>query len=155
MTKAIACAVTILALAAAGCGGSSDETTEPLQDGVYEYELTKEYLLDNGIGTSQAAGENGSHEVTLDGGEFVDRWKTADGSTGSCSGTYEADGNRVTFEWKSGCFGDWAMSYSVDGDTVTWSDQEALPPYDSDEDQNINEVFNSVPWTRISDVPEQ
>jgi hypothetical protein len=140
------------ALFAAGCGGGSDEATEPLQDGVYEYELTKEYLLENGISQSQAESESGAHEVTLDNGEFVDKWKTAENRTGSCRGTYETDGTRVTFKWANGCFGDWAMTYSVDGDTVTWSDQETLPPYDSDEDQNVNEVFNSVPWTRVGDV---
>ena len=53
------------------------------------------------------------------------------GKTGSCRGTYEeGDDNRVTFKWTSGCFGDWEMTYSVEGDVVTWSDQEALPPYD-------------------------
>lgn len=111
-------------------------------------------MLDNGIAADQAKNESGTHTTTLDGGEFVDSWKTADNTSGSCSGTYEeADDNRVTFKWVSGCFGDWAMTYSVDGDTVTWSDQEALPPYDSDEDQKINEVFNSVPWTRVGDAP--
>ncbi len=45
------------------------------------------------------------------------------------------------------------MSYTVDGDQVTWSDIEALPPHDSDEDQKISEVFNSVPWTRVGDAP--
>ena len=44
------------------------------------------------------------------------------------------------------------MTYSVEGETVTWSDQEALPPYDTDEDQKVNEVFNSVPWTRVGDA---
>jgi hypothetical protein len=154
MTKLLTLLAIVGAVAAAGCGGGSDEATEPLRDGVYSYELTEDYLLENGIATEQAANESGEHEATLDGGEFVDRWKTADSTTGSCSGTYESDGNRVTFKWTTGCFGDWAMSYSVDGDTVTWSDQEALPPYDSDEDQKVNEVFNSVPWTRVGDVPE-
>ena len=153
MARLITGMAAILALAAAGCGSGSDESTEPLQNGVYEWELTKEYLLENGISERQATNESGHQEVTLDDGDFVARWKTAENRTGSCRGTYEADGNRVTFKWVSGCFGDWAMSYSVDGDTVTWSDQEALPPHDSDEDQNVNEVFNSVPWTRVGDAP--
>jgi hypothetical protein len=152
MRKLLVLLAIVSAVVAVGCGGGSDETTEPLQDGVYTYELTEDYLLENGIATEQAANESGSHEVTLDGGEFVDRWKTAAGSTGSCRGTYETDGNRVTFRWTSGCFGDWAMSYAVEGDTVSWSDQEALPPYDSEEDQKVSEVFNSVPWTRVGDV---
>ena len=44
------------------------------------------------------------------------------------------------------------MTYAVDGDTVTWSDHEALPPAASDEDQKVTEVFNSVPWTRVGDA---
>lgn len=143
-----------VALAAAGCGGGSDEASEPLQAGVYEYELTEQYLLDNGISQFQAEEESGKHEATLwDDGAFVDSWRTTAGKTGSCRGTYEAgDDRRVTFKWTSGCFGDWEMKYAVEGDEVTWSDQEALPPYDSDEDQKVNEVFNSVPWTRVGDA---
>ena len=40
-------------------------------------------------------------------------------------------------------FGDWAMTYAVDGDVVTWSDVEALPPHDGDEEQKVAEVFNT------------
>jgi hypothetical protein len=148
-------AAILLALgAAAGCGGGTDEASEPLRDGVYAYELTEEYLLENGIPSAQAENESGMHEATLAGGEFVDRWQTAEGRTGSCRGTYEGDGNRVTFRWESGCFGDWAMSYSVEGDVVTWDDVEALPPHDGDEEQKVAEVFNGVPWTRIGESEE-
>lgn len=150
-----AVAIAVALVAVAGCGGGSEEVTEPLRDGVYEYELSEEYLLENGIGTQQAEDESGVHETTLDGGTFVDRWRTDQGSTGSCRGTYEADGSRVTFKWESGCFGDWAMSYTVNGDQVTWDDIEALPPWDSDEDQKTNEVFSSVPWTRTGDAPAE
>jgi hypothetical protein len=152
----IATALVIAALA--GCGGSDDAaSSEPLQSGVYEYELTEQYLLDNGISEFQAQEESGAHEATLgDDGSFVDSWKTADDKTGSCRGTYEeGNSNRVTFRWTSGCFGDWEMTYSVEGDVVTWSDQEALPPNHTDEDQKVNEVFNSVPWTRVGDAPQQ
>jgi len=143
------------ALAAAGCGGGSDEATEPLRDGVYEFELSEDYLLENEIPSSQAENESGVHRVTLDDGSFVDRWRTAEGRTGVCSGTYEEVGNRVTFRWESGCFGDWEMRYSVEGDVVTWSDFEALPPHDGNEEQKVTEVFNGVPWTRTGDVPEE
>ena len=86
------------AVALAGCGGGSEEASEPLQEGLYEYELTEEYLVENGISTQQAENESGAHEATLAAGEFVDRWRTAEGRTGSCSGTYdEGDGQRVTF----------------------------------------------------------
>ncbi len=147
-------AVISVVAALAGCGGGSDEATEPLRDGVYGYELTEQYLLDNDISTEQAKNESGVHETTLDGGSFVDRWRSGSGTTGSCEGTYEEDGNRVTFRWTSGCFGDWAMSHTVEGDQVTWHDMEALPPHDSDLDQNVTEVFNGIPWTRTGDVPE-
>ncbi|HEX4747219.1 MAG TPA: hypothetical protein VFU99_10095 [Gaiellaceae bacterium] len=149
----IACAVGVAALA--GCGGSDDSaSSEPLQAGVYEYELTEQYLLENGISEFAAERESGVHRSTLgDDGSFVDSWKTADGLTGSCRGTYEeGDSNRVTFKWTSGCFGDWEMTYSVEGKTVTWSDPEALPPYDDEEEKRVKVVFNSVPWTRVADA---
>ena len=146
--------VTCAAVALAGCGGGSEEASEPLREGVYEYELTEEYLVENEISTQQAENESGAHEATLAGGEFTDRWRTAEGRTGSCSGTYEeGDAQRVTFKWEVGCFGDWEMSYTVDGNQVTWSDIEALSPHASDEDQKVTEVFNSVPWTRVGDAP--
>jgi hypothetical protein len=142
--------------ALAGCGGSDDASSSaPLRSGVYEYELTEQYLLDNGISQFQAEEESGAHEATLgEDGSFVDAWKTEQGKTGSCRGTYEEeDDSRVVFRWTSGCFGDWEMTYSVEGDTVTWSDQTALPPNDSDDDQQVAEVFNGVPWTRVGDAP--
>ena len=152
-----ALAFCVAALALAGCGGASDsKSSESLQSGVYEFELAKQYLLDNGISQDQAEHESGVQQTTLAAdGSFVNSWTTADGQTGSCRGTYEeGDSNRVTFKWTSGCYGDWEMTYAVEGDTVTWSDPESLPPYDSDEDQKVNEVFNSVPWTRTGDAPQ-
>jgi hypothetical protein len=145
--------VLVLAALTAGCGGGSEDASESLQAGIYAYELTEKYLVENGISAEQAANESGKHQAILrDDGAFTDSWTTANGSTGSCSGTYEeADGSRVTFRWSTGCFGDWAMTYTVDGDTVTWRDHEALPPA-SDEDQKVTEVFNSVPWTRVGDT---
>jgi len=143
----------LVALAVVGCGGSSDGAASSLQGGVYTYELTEQYLVENGISAEQAARESGKHQTILrEDGAFTDSWTTANGSSGSCSGTYEeGDGSRVTFKWSTGCFGDWAMTYSVDGATVTWSDHEALEPA-SDEDQKVTEVFNGVPWTRIGGV---
>jgi hypothetical protein len=143
----------VVALVAAGCGGSSDDASSSLQAGIYTYELTEDYLVENGISAEQAANESGEHQAILrEDGAFTDSWTTTSGSSGSCSGTYEeADGNRVTFKWSTGCFGDWEMTYAVDGDTVTWSDHEALAPA-SEEDQKVTEVFNSVPWTRVGDA---
>jgi hypothetical protein len=146
--------VVVLAVAAlmTGCGGS-DDRSESLQAGIYRYELTEEYLVENGISAEQAANESGEHQALLrEDGHFTDSWTTPKGGSGSCSGTYEeGDGNRVTFKWSAGCFGDWAMTYAVEGDTVTWSEHEALPPA-SEEDQKVTEVFNSVPWTRVRDT---
>ena len=143
-----------LVLAIAGCGGGSDEASDPLSAGVYEFELSEQYLLDNGISTQQAANESGRQTLTLrEDGTFTVTWRTAEGTTGGCEGTYEeGDDRHVTFKWTRGCFGDWSMRYAVDGNQVSWSDQNALPPYDSDEDQKVNEVFNSVPWTRVGDA---
>lgn len=141
--------------ALAACGGSSDPTSSaPLQPGVYEYELTERYLLDSGISQSQSEQESGAHRATLGAdGSFVDSWTTVNGATGSCSGTYEeGEGARVTFRWTDGCFGDWSMTYSVDGEVVTWRDQEPLPPYDGEEERKVTEVFNGVPWTRVGDA---
>ena len=145
----------LVVVALAGCGGSDDSSSsEPLRPGVYEYELTEQYLLDNGISQFQAEQESGVHKATLGAdGSFVDSWRTADNRIGSCRGTYaEGDDNRVTFKWTSGCFGDWEMSYSVEGAVVSWSDVEALPPYNDDEEKKVAEVFNSAPWTRVGDV---
>lgn len=143
----------VVALVAAGCVGSSDDASGTLQAGIYTYELTEDYLVENGISAEQAANESGKHQAILrEDGAFTDSWTSASGRSGSCSGTYEeGDGNRVTFRWSTGCFGDWTMTYTVDGDTVTWSDHEALPPA-SEEDQKVTEVFNSVPWTRVGDA---
>ena len=149
--------ILMLAIAAlAGCGGSDDDPGA-LQSGIYTYELSEEYLVENGISAEQAANESGKHQAILrDDGAFTDSWTTADGGTGSCFGTYaEGEEARVTFKWTSGCFGDWEMTYAVEGDQVTWSDQKALPPYDSAEDQKVNEVFNNVPWTRVGDTAKE
>jgi len=146
------CALVALAAILAGCGGTN-EPAKLLRDGVYRYELSEQHLLDNGIGLQQAKDESGDHAITLDGGSFVDRWRSSGGRGGSCGGTYTAEGSTVTFRWTYGCFGDWTMRYTVDGATVTWADIDVLPPYDDEEEQKVAEVFNSVPWTRVGDPP--
>ena len=145
---ALACGA---ALVAAGCGGDSDEPVAPLRDGVYTFKLTERYMVENGIGTQIAKDEGGNHTVTLDKGSFVDRWITESGGIGSCEGTYSRDGDEVTFRWTRGCFGDWTMRNTVEGNTVTWDDIDVLPPYDDDIEQKLAEVMNSVPWTRVGD----
>ena len=136
----------------AGCGGGSSDTSGTLREGVYEYELTEDYLRQSGIPAEQAANENGAHEVTLNAGRFIDRWRTGSGTLGSCWGTYAAAGNVVTFRFTGGCFGDWSMRFALDDDVVAWSDIKALPPHDGTEEQKVAEAFNGVPWTRIGDA---
>ena len=135
-----------------GCGG---DASPGLRDGVYEFELTREYLRHNGIPAEQATTESGVHRITIDHGSFIDRWRTADGTVGACAGVIALDGNRASFHWTSGCTGDWAMSYSTDGDRVTWSDFEPLDHDAGPEERKVTEVFNSVPWTRTGDEPEK
>ena len=47
------------------------------------------------------------------------------------------------------------MSYSTDGDRITWSDFAPLDPDAGPEERKVTEVFNSVPWTRTGDEPEK
>lgn len=151
---ALAAALGSAVAALTGCGADGDATSNELRDGVYAYELSESYLVENGISAEQARAENGPHELTLDRGRFIDRWRSADGTYGSCWGTYSQQQARVTFRFSGGCVGDWAMTYSADGDTVTWSQIEALDPGAGPDEQKVTEVFNSVPWTRTGDVPE-
>ncbi len=136
----------------AGCGG---DASPGLRDGIYEFELTREYLRHNGIPAEQAATESGFHRITIDRGSFIDRWRNADGTAGACAGVFALDGNRASFHWTDGCTGDWAMSYSTDGDRITWSDFEPLARDAGPEERKVTEVFNSVPWTRTGDEPEK
>ena len=136
----------------AGCGGGG---SSGLREGVYQFELSPQYLRQHGIPAEQATNESGVHRITLDRGSFIDRWQTPDGTAGFCIGVYSQGGNRVTVRWTGGCSGDWAMSYSIDGDRVTWSDFQPLDPNAGPEDKRVTEVFNSVPWTRIGGVPAQ
>ncbi len=144
----------LAATALVGCGGGRGEGDDDLRDGVYAFELTEAYLRENGIPPQQARAESGVHEVTLDRGLFVDRWHAADGTVGSCVGVYTLQGPRAAFRWTRGCTGDWAMTYSLDGDSVVWSDVEPLDPDAGVQEQRVAEVFNGVPWTRTGDVPE-
>ena len=149
--RAAVAAMAVLTLA--GCAGESDSTG--LRNGVYEFELSETYLKDHGIPAAQARAESGVHELTIDDGRFVDRWRTESDAYGSCWGTYTEQSRRVTFRFTGGCVGDWAMTYSLAGDVVTWSDIEALDPGAGPEEQAVTEVFNGVPWTRTGDVPEE
>ena len=141
----------VLAGTLAGCGGDGREAQTSLREGVYEYELSESYLLERGLPPEQAANENGAHEVTLSDGRFIDRWLNGRGVRGSCWGTYAESGNGVTFRFTGGCFGDWSMRYELAGDVVEWSGVKALAPNDGPEEQDVAEVFNGVPWTRVGD----
>ena len=141
----------LLATVLVGCGGGSGEGGG-LRDGVYRFELSEAYLRDNGIPPQQARSESGLHEVTLDRGSFVDRWRGVGGAVGVCAGVFGLEGARAVFRWTDGCTGDWAMTYSVDGDSVVWSDFEPLDPNAGSEGRRLAEVFNGVPWTRTGDA---
>jgi hypothetical protein len=142
-------AALVAAALAAGCGAGGAE----LRDGVYRYELSETYLRGQGISARQARSESGAHEITLDRGAFVDRWRATDGTAGACAGVFALAGSRVTFRWTDGCAGDWAMTYSLAGDRVTWSGFEPLDPRAGPVERRLTEVFNGVPWTRTGDVP--
>jgi hypothetical protein len=140
----------LVAVALAGCGGGS---TNSLTSGVYENEVTAEYLTDNGFTADHAARDSGDHVITLTNGSLTDSWTNGDNEKAFCTGTYEDQDSSITVTWISGCFGDWSASYAIDGDTVTWSDVRALPPHDSAEDQRQTEVF-ATPWTRTADASD-
>jgi len=146
-------AVAAVAAVAGGCGEA--ESSGGLRDGVYVYDLSREYLRRNGIPAEQARTESGVHRITIDRGSFIDRWRTADGTVGACTGVYSLDGNRAAFHWTGGCTGDWAMSYAADGDRLSWSEIEPLDARAGPAEQRVTEVFNSVPWTRTGEKPKE
>ena len=148
-------AIAALVVAAlVGCGGGRDESDDELRDGVYEFQLTEAYLRENGIPPQQARAESGIHEVTLDRGSFVERWRAADGTVAFCVGVFTLEGMRAAFRWTDGCTGGWTMTYAVDGDSVVWSDIEPLDTDGGPEERRVAEVFNGVAWTRTGDVSQ-
>jgi len=144
LTSAFALAV---AVGLAGCGGGSDQA---FPEGAYENDITVAYLTQHGLPAEQVQRDGGLHQLRLARGSFTDSWTNGLGEEDFCTGTYKEAGGRVTFTWIWGCFGDWSARYSVDGDTVTWSDVKALPPHDTADDQRQAEIFNAVPWTRTA-----
>jgi hypothetical protein len=142
----------LVATALVGCGGDHGATDGELRDGVYEFELSEAYLRGHGIPLQQARAESGVHEVTLDRGSFVDRWRAADGRVGLCVGVHALEGTRAVFRWTDGCTGEWTMTYAVDGVVVVWSDVEPLDPDAGPEERRLTKVFNGVRWTRTGDV---
>jgi TRAP-type C4-dicarboxylate transport system substrate-binding protein len=127
-------------------------------DGEYRWIRTEQDLLDAGIPPNDAAGMGATHGVqkmTMHDGVFS--FTTDDVPPGP--GTYEIEGSRVTFRWTEPGpgeipgQGDWSATATIDGDQVLWSDVTALPPFDSPADLAlVEEVFGTVPWTRIGDV---
>jgi TRAP-type C4-dicarboxylate transport system substrate-binding protein len=117
-------------------------------NGVYRYEVTKDFLVEKGVDPGAAEENSGVHTVTMNDGEFTDAWSSANAS-GSCSGRYTSSGNRFTFRWQTVCTGDVSMSLTVEGDQLIWSEVESLPPYDDAEYQVMNSAVLSVPWVRV------
>ena len=98
----------------------------PLRDGVYEYELTQRVPASTTASAARRPSRSpGMHTATLGRRLVHDCWRTADGRSGSLPGrTAGDDGNRVTFQWTDGCFGDWEMTHSSRRRRVTWCDFE-------------------------------
>lgn len=127
--------------------GSSGEEDVAI-DGVWRYELSVEDFTSAGVPRASAEQEAGVHTVTLDGGRMVEEWEQP-GGLRVCEGTYEIVGDRVTFAFQSGCDATWAATASVDGDQITWSEIDALPPWDAPDDQLLDEVYGTATWVRI------
>ena len=56
-----------------GAAGARTTRRAALQAGIYTYELTEEYLVENGISAKQAANESGTHQAILRDGRRVHR----------------------------------------------------------------------------------
>lgn len=122
-------------------------------DGLYRYEVTEEYLIEQGVDRAEARNDWGVHTFTMSAGTFSDTWTNSVVGTYSCEGTFKLDRRIVTFSWTVGCFGDIRTSYTLTGGQIQWSEVEALPPHDSAADQTNAEAFQSVPYVRIGDAP--
>ena len=61
-------------------------------------------------------------------------------------------GDRVSFRYTSGCAGAVAMTASNEGDRITWSDAEGLPPYNTPEYRLDWQAFAAVPWIKVADI---
>jgi TRAP-type C4-dicarboxylate transport system substrate-binding protein len=137
----------------APCEPAVTTTTSPPEaalslDGIWRQDVRYEYLVQAGLSEAMARREAGVQTWTLDGGAFHLEYQD-----NQCSGTYEIAGDRVSIQFTSGCTGAVAMTASVEGDRITWSDAVGLPPYTTPDDQLIAEAFAGVPWTRVGDVP--
>lgn len=137
----------------APCDPTETGTTERIDaalsiDGTWRQDVTYEYLVQAGLSEAMARQESGVQTWTLDDGTFVLEYQDKE-----CTGTYEIAGDRVSFEFTSGCTGATAMTASVESNRITWSDAQGLPPHNTPEDQLMSDAFAGVPWTRIDDAP--
>jgi TRAP-type C4-dicarboxylate transport system substrate-binding protein len=137
----------------APCEPAATATTSPPEaalslDGIWRQDVTYEYLVQAGLSEAMARQEAGVQTWTLEGGTFDLEYQD-----NQCSGTYEVAGDRVSIQFTSGCTGAVAMTATVEGGQITWSDAEGLPPYNSPDDQLIAEAFAGVPWVRVGDAP--
>ena len=138
----------------AGCGGGTDEDAAAgSATASTTYELTEEYLVENGISAEQAR-----ERIRRARGDpprrrrFIDRWRTATVRTGSCWGTYSEGTGSASLSVSSGLrrrLGDEVRGRGRRRDLV---EHRGAPADDPEEDQKITEVFNSVPWTRVGDA---
>lgn len=120
-------------------------------EGVWRFEVTFADFAAQGIDRTAASSEVGVHTVTLEDGELIEEWQQPQGPK-VCRARYDVAGDRVTFEYYSGCEAKFSATASIQGDRIDWSDPESLPPKSGPEYQPFDEAYNSVPWIRIGDV---
>jgi TRAP-type C4-dicarboxylate transport system substrate-binding protein len=137
--------------AARGTDGAAVAAAGPpaVAEGVYRYELTEEYLLAGGLPVSQARADAGVVTVTMRDGAYTEQWRNETGEV-TCEGTYVVAGSRMFMTWTPGrgCEGAWSALADVQGDTITWSEVQAIPP-DPPERTLDHELYLGVPWTRV------
>jgi TRAP-type C4-dicarboxylate transport system substrate-binding protein len=126
-----------------------------IADGVYRYDIPLQYLLDSGISESQARADAGVATVTMQDGVYTEQWRNDVVGAKTCSGTYVVAGDRMFMTWTpdGGCVGAWSARATVTGDTITWSEIQAIPP-DPPELTSDWEVYLGVPWRRIGEAAE-
>jgi TRAP-type C4-dicarboxylate transport system substrate-binding protein len=135
-------------------GPTPDPDTPPaISDGVYRYDTPFEYLLAAGIPETQARADAGVITATMKDGVYTERWRNETVGDKTCTGSYVVSGNRMFMTWTpgEGCVGAWSAVATVKGDTVTWSEIQAIPP-DTPDLTDDWKVYMGRPWTRIGDA---
>jgi TRAP-type C4-dicarboxylate transport system substrate-binding protein len=124
-----------------------------IKDGIYRYRNSFDYLLAHGMPESEARANAGVFTVTMNNGTYSERWHNATVGDKTCFGEYVVVGPRMFMTWTPGrgCTGARAATATVKGNTLSWTDIQAIPPEGPEATAAWN-VFLGVPWTRIGDV---